>query len=136
MLFIIYETEPIWMTLVFLVIFFLACFFYYWPKELEKRRKEDQAYANRKGITIEKLYELKRKRAGRRISKSTREYILKRDNYECQYCGSQTKLEIDHIFPYSRGGGNEPENLQVLCKSCNLAKGDSIPDIFKQKSPK
>ncbi len=134
MVFLLYETEPIWMTLIFIVIFFLAVIFYYMPKELEKRRKEDQAYADRKGWTLEQLHKHRKNARDRRIPKSLREYILKRDNYECQYCGSQTRLEIDHIFPFSRGGGNEPENLQVLCKSCNLEKGDSIPDIFKQKN--
>ena len=105
--------------------------------ELTKKNKYKNdaiIYADRKGWTIEQLHKHRKNARDRTIPKSLREYILKRDNYECQYCGSQTRPEIDHIFPFSRGGGNEPENLQVLCKSCNLEKGDSIPDIFKQKT--
>lgn len=122
------------MTLIACFFIFLAVIFYYAPRDAERMRKEDQAYADRKGWTLEQLIRHRNKMRDRKIPKSLREYILKRDNYECQYCGSQTRLEIDHIFPFSRGGGNEPENLQVLCKSCNLEKGDSIPDIFKQKN--
>jgi rubredoxin len=53
--------------------------------------------------------------------------ILKRDDYRCQICGVTAKdgatLEIDHIHPVSRGGTNEPDNLQVLCRDCNAGKG-------------
>jgi len=126
MLLLLYETEPIWMTLIFIVIFFLAVIFYYTPRETERMRKEDQAYADRKGWTLEKLYKHRKNTRDRRIPKSLREYILKRDNYECKKCGSTLDLHIDHIFPFSRGGGNEPENLQVLCRECNLTKSAKI----------
>ncbi|HCQ23657.1 MAG TPA: hypothetical protein DIT52_00490 [Flavobacteriaceae bacterium] len=52
--------------------------------------------------------------------------ILERDNHQCQQCGSRTDLTIDHIFPFSRGGGKEPNNLQMLCHRCNAKKSDAI----------
>jgi 5-methylcytosine-specific restriction endonuclease McrA len=43
----------------------------------------------------------------------------------CAYCGSkQYRLEIDHRIPLSRGGSNEPENIQAACQFCNRAKHD------------
>ena len=48
--------------------------------------------------------------------------ILERFNNRCVKCGGSTSLEIDHIIPRSQGGGDEESNLQVLCKTCNLAK--------------
>lgn len=126
-------TEPIWITLIAVVLYFVIFFLFLLPKEVARKREEDKAYAEKKGITLEKLYELRQKQRNRRIPKSTRDYIFQRDNYTCQHCGSIDNLEIDHIFPFSRGGGNEPENLQLLCKTCNLRKGDSIPLQFRSK---
>jgi rubredoxin len=61
------------------------------------------------------------------IKPSLRFEILKRDDYRCQMCGVTAKdgatLEIDHIHPVSKGGTNEPDNLQVLCRDCNAGKG-------------
>ena len=34
-------------------------------------------------------------------------------------CGSRFQLERDHIFPYSLGGLNTPENLRILCANHN-----------------
>ncbi|BBB00584.1 hypothetical protein RVR_10583 [Actinacidiphila reveromycinica] len=33
-----------------------------------------------------------------------------------------TDLTADHVTPKARGGGNEPDNLQVLCRACNSRK--------------
>ena len=56
-----------------------------------------------------------------------RERILARDGYCCQQCGeSEGSLHIDHIVPKRLGGSDLEENLQVLCKSCNLRKGGSF----------
>ncbi len=63
------------------------------------------------------------------IKPSLRFEILRRDNYRCQMCGVTAKdgatLEIDHITPVSKGGTNDADNLQVLCRDCNAGKSDS-----------
>lgn len=64
------------------------------------------------------------------IKPSVRFQVLKRDDYRCQMCGATAKdgatLEIDHITPVSKGGSNDPENLQVLCRDCNAGKSDHL----------
>lgn len=40
----------------------------------------------------------------------------------CELCGQAAAAEVDHIQPQHRGGGNEPENLQALCRSCHRTK--------------
>lgn len=35
-------------------------------------------------------------------------------------------LEIDHILPRCRGGGNDPKNLRTLCWYCNNRKGGTV----------
>jgi hypothetical protein len=40
----------------------------------------------------------------------------------CAFCHSTTRLEVDHIIPLSRGGTDDPSNLQVLCQRCHRVK--------------
>lgn len=35
-----------------------------------------------------------------------------------------TKLHVDHIKPWSKGGTTEYGNLQTLCEKCNLGKSN------------
>jgi len=53
--------------------------------------------------------------------------VWKRDKGRCVKCGSNKNLEFDHIIPYTKGGSSlVPENIQILCADCNLAKGNKI----------
>lgn len=60
------------------------------------------------------------------LSNTIRDAIKKRDREKCNYCGSTHELEIDHILPVSKGGNSNSENLQVLCKQCNILKFNHI----------
>jgi 5-methylcytosine-specific restriction endonuclease McrA len=67
-------------------------------------------------------------RAPRLPRLSLRFRILQRDGFRCRLCGlarddsPDVRLEVDHIVPRSRGGSNDPDNLWVLCFSCNRGK--------------
>jgi hypothetical protein len=52
--------------------------------------------------------------------------VWQRDKGKCRRCGSQTELQYDHVIPFSLGGAATPENLQILCGTCNRAKSASI----------
>ena len=58
----------------------------------------------------------------------TRQNIFKRDNFECQYCGTRKDLTIDHVVPSSKGGPHSWLNLVTACKRCNARKGDFTPE--------
>jgi 5-methylcytosine-specific restriction endonuclease McrA len=51
-------------------------------------------------------------------------FILQRDSNKCVLCGDDSNLQFDHIFPVSKGGNNEPENLRILCQQCNQSRGN------------
>lgn len=57
------------------------------------------------------------------VTKEQRLRIFKRDKNTCVQCGSKELLHIDHIRPISEGGNSDDENLQTLCRQCNLGKG-------------
>ncbi len=62
----------------------------------------------------------------RRIPQSVRNAVWSRCGGKCVECDSSQYLEYDHIIPFSRGGSNSEQNLQILCRACNLAKSDRI----------
>jgi len=59
--------------------------------------------------------------------------ILKRDSFQCQYCGMAVTLQsanIDHVKPWKFGGRTLGKNLVTACRRCNEKKGnrtDMIP---------
>lgn len=58
----------------------------------------------------------------RTISREVMEEVFIRDKGKCQTCGSSENLEFDHILPYSKGGNNTSNNIQLLCFECNRKK--------------
>ncbi|HHS88956.1 MAG TPA: HNH endonuclease [Rhodobacteraceae bacterium] len=53
----------------------------------------------------------------------TRFNLFLRDEFRCQYCGTQGDLTFDHVVPRSRGGVTSWENVVAACSRCNLQKG-------------
>ena len=62
------------------------------------------------------------------LSQSTKDTVLEQAGAECACCGEDDAavLQIDHIWPRSKGGQNWLINLQVLCADCNKRKGNSL----------
>src|SRR5262249_25308097 len=56
--------------------------------------------------------------------------VFLRDRFTCQYCEEPfpaPELTFDHIVPRSKGGRTTWENVVTACQSCNLIKGDRLP---------
>ena len=69
---------------------------------------------------------------------NVREYVLWRDNHECQCCHGKSKdsvLNVHHIES-RKTGGNSPNNLITLCETCHDAyhKGEIKLNIKRGKS--
>jgi 5-methylcytosine-specific restriction endonuclease McrA len=82
-----------------------------------------------KSVTIKRIDARQREARDNRepIPKEVQREVWRRDGGKCVVCGSQEKLEFDHIIPVARGGANTARNIQLLCEKCNRAKSDSEP---------
>lgn len=63
---------------------------------------------------------------GRFIPQKVKDLVWKRDDGKCAKCGSNNKLEFDHIISFSKGGSNTYRNIQLLCEKCNRSKLASL----------
>lgn len=56
---------------------------------------------------------------------------LQRQRGLCYYCGDHVSAyHVDHVFPLSRGGSNDPSNIVIACAPCNLRKHTKLPHEF------
>ena len=60
--------------------------------------------------------------------KATRAYVLKRDQWTCQWCGIDlthydVKATVDHVTPKAHGGTDTADNLVAACFTCNSSRG-------------
>jgi len=98
--------------------------------ELERRvRRLRTVYSLERqidGMAQNVLNALEAEPRSRHISQDVKDMVWRRDQGRCVECGSQDRLEFDHIIPFSRGGANTYRNVQLLCESCNRAKSDNI----------
>jgi len=57
-------------------------------------------------------------------SSSVREWLKEKEERDtCIYCGEKKDLTVEHILPRSCGGEDIPDNVVMVCKSCNSSKG-------------
>ncbi len=67
------------------------------------------------------------------IPRAVKAAVWQRDGGRCQHCRvtdvdavarTGVHLHYDHIVPFSSNGADTERNIQLLCESCNLAKGN------------
>lgn len=98
-------------------------------KIIEKICYIDDYFIN---ILQDKLQEIKNKNRKeifykkKKIGNLLRKKVFERDKYRCIKCKTHINLTIDHIYPESKGGLTNLNNLQTLCKCCNSKKGTKI----------
>jgi 5-methylcytosine-specific restriction endonuclease McrA len=102
----------------------------------DKQRAYDRKYRSKwkKEHKKENVFQYKRWRArkfGNGGSHTIGEWetLKAQYNWTCLICGKQEpqiKLTEDHIIPLSKGGSDNIENIQPLCKTCNCKKSDKI----------
>lgn len=78
-------------------------------------------------------YQSRKRKAPGRHTAADIERIREEQRGMCRVCSadlSATGYHIDHMTPLARGGSNWPENLCLLCPSCNCRKRDQTLDEF------
>jgi 5-methylcytosine-specific restriction endonuclease McrA len=68
--------------------------------------------------------------------KFSRENVLSRDNYRCNYCGehfARRQLNYDHVIPRCQGGKTVWQNVTTACLPCNSKKGGRTPEQAKMR---
>ncbi len=68
--------------------------------------------------------------APRRMTEKMRRAVLDAAD-ACAYCGSAEPSEVDHVYPVSRGGSDDVENLAAACSWCNQDKSDLTVDEWE-----
>jgi 5-methylcytosine-specific restriction endonuclease McrA len=91
-------------------------------KHRVKRKRKDIETAAKQQLTQVRRTQFAAKREELMLA------LIERDGYQCARCGSQDNLTIDHIVPLSKGGSDDLDNLQLLCKTHNSSKGDRLPE--------
>jgi hypothetical protein len=62
----------------------------------------------------------------RSIPQDVKVAVAARDQGRCRQCGSTEELHYDHVIPWSKGGANTINNIQLLCGPCNRHKSASM----------
>jgi hypothetical protein len=57
------------------------------------------------------------------LTREIRQAVFQRDGGRCVECQSNFDLQYDHVIPWSLGGADTVQNLQLLCSPCNQRKG-------------
>lgn len=97
-------------------------------EEISSNSNENKTSISSSTLVTEKA--VKPLEKSRTIPLSMRIKVLSRDNFRCVFCGKSpatdlgTKLHIDHIIPFSKGGESTEDNLQTLCFDCNIGKSN------------
>jgi 5-methylcytosine-specific restriction endonuclease McrA len=73
-----------------------------------------------------------RKRLGGKQRQLVYRKLVERDGEDCSKCGATEHLAVDHKVPFSQGGSNELNNLQLLCGRCNSEKSATVPGSDSQ----
>lgn len=99
------------------------------PKALElevQRLYGDPDVSSKKGVYEYLLTGNVNKLSIRGFDDRDKQVAYEKQEHKCAVCGKEFEYKAmhgDHIIPWSKGGHTTPDNLQMLCRDCNLRKG-------------
>ena len=69
------------------------------------------------------------------IPEDVKRLVYERDMGRCRACESEELIQYDHVVPWSMGGGNDPQNIRLLCAGCNRRQAIGAQDRAHAASP-
>lgn len=102
--------------------------------ESGKSRERNKKYRKE---NPEKVREWTAKRKNAKIGRLPKGTIKSKkeiQNNKCVYCKTDISItfHVDHIIPLAKGGTHEPNNIQILCPTCNLRKSDKLDFKYEE----
>lgn len=91
-----------------------------------------QVHSQKQSISVPAIVMTKKYCSKAMSIRYTRQNLLYRDNFQCQYCGkvfdykNAKELTVDHYVPKSMGGKKVWENTVIACKKCNHSRGNDF----------
>lgn len=107
----------------------------YYENNSEKEKKRAKVWQTKNPESVKIINKNRRARKRNAEGKYTLEDIKRittQQNNKCAYCSIELgKIRhIDHIIPLIKGGSNWPNNIQLLCPTCNMRKKAKDPIDF------
>ena len=105
--------------------------------KIHRRTRNDKYGRIREDKQWAKIY-------GNKYEPINRTIVYRKHNYICTSCNvkclhpnnlnynQSNAATLDHIIPKSKGGSHTYDNVTLLCRSCNIIKGDKILKQFKK----
>ena len=108
-------------------------------KRLKKISKQTESAKLSKRLNRQKNRSRNIKVGGNGLTVNELKNIYKNQEGKCVYCKKQIQhgvgensYHLDHIIPIAFGGQNTVTNIQLLCPTCNIRKGNINPVMFVQ----
>jgi hypothetical protein len=72
------------------------------------------------------------------MDEAVRQFVRQRAAQQCEYCHIPqdalpwASFHVEHIRARQHRGGDDPDNLALACRRCNLHKGPNLSSIDPQ----
>ena len=109
--------------------------------EVVEHHADVEIRSTRESYKLPKVMRLFCKIGDINVVKFNRLNVFYRDKFLCQYCHQKFKvseLTLDHVYPKSRGGKTNWENIVSACAKCNTKKADKLTNechMYPLKKP-
>lgn len=108
-----------------------------YAQEHPEKVRESQAAYRKRNPDLFKIYKHNRRarEAGGELSVGVVDKLRALQKSRCACCKVEIgdNYHLDHRMPLALGGTNTDDNMQLLCKSCNLQKSAIHPIEFMQR---